>query len=484
MLKKILKYIGLGLLLLVLVLVVKTFYYSSKQVDIDLKDAVTVPESAIQNLTKAIQFKTISREDKELNDTAEFAAFHRFIETTYPLASSMLEKQIFHNYALLYKWQGSDSELKPVVLMAHQDVVPVVEKNWEQAPFSGLNDGTFIWGRGTLDDKGSLISILEAVEQTIALGIIPKRTIYLAFGDDEEVGGKGAKTMAAYLKSQGIKAEMVLDEGMVISSGIVPMLTLPVATIGTSEKGYLTVKLSCEYEGGHSSMPLPETAISVLSKAVVKITDNRPAPRFTQPVNDFMSYIGPEIPWPARIVFANKWLLGGILKSIYTGSGAGNASVRTTTAPTMLQAGIKDNILPTEAFATVNYRLLPGDTKDKMLAYLTDVIDDERIKIEAINLSKDPALISPVDNKAFLILNKTIKESFEKTLVAPTLMLASSDSYHYSEISKNVYRFAPYQLDSNDLARIHGDNERITIENYKKMIGFYFRLLENIQKDF
>lgn len=231
-------------------------------------------------------------------------------------------------------------------------------------------------------------------------------------------------------------------------------------------------------------MPESETAISILSKALVKITDNQPAPEFTPPVRGFLSYIGPEISWPARIVFANQWLLGGVLKSIYTSSGPGNALVRTTTAPTILKAGIKDNVLPTEAMATVNFRLLPGDTSEKVIARLNKEINDDVVSVTAYNNSKEPAEVSPIDCEAFNLLNKTIRESFDNTYVSPTLMTGSSDSYYYSEVSPNIYRFAPYMVTSEDLSRVHGNNERITIENYKAMINFYYWLMKNFQVDF
>ena len=482
--KKALKFLGLVVLVLVVVLLLKTVFYPSKQLDVNTVEVIEINNESVQNLSKAITFKTVSNEDYSLTDTSQFVKFHAFLDSTYPLIFEHLEKEIHGNYALLYKWQGKNTNLKPLVLMAHQDVVPVVEENWEKYPFSGEIDDQFIWGRGTLDDKGSLISIFEAVERLLEEGFTPERTIYLAFGDNEEILGNGAKILAATLKSQGVEAEMVIDEGMVIASGIVPMISKPVALIGTSEKGYLSVELTSKSAGGHSSLPQSETAISILSKALVNITEKQFSPVFTPPVKAFLSYIGPEIPWPARIVFANQWLLGGVLKSIYASSETGNASVRTTTAPTMLNAGIKDNVLPTEAKAIVNFRLLPGYSTDKVIARLNKVINDDRISVTAMENSKEAAKVSPVDCKAFFMLNKTIKECFENTIVAPTLMTGASDSYYFSGVSSHIYRFAPYQITSENLVFMHGDNERITIENYKRMINFYYRLVKNFQDDF
>ncbi len=482
--KKAIKLLGLIVLILIVILVVKTAFYPSKQLNVEPVEAIKISNQSLQNLAKAISFKTISYEDYSLTDTSQFVKFHAFLDSTYPLIFKHLEKEVHGNHALLFKWQGKNKNLKPLILLAHQDVVPVVEENWEKPPFSGKIDDEFIWGRGTLDDKGSLISILEAVERLLEEGVIPERTVYLAFGDDEEINGKGARALAATLKERGVEAEMVLDEGMAITSGIVPMISNPVALIGTSEKGYLSLEITINCAGGHAAMPEAETAISILSNALVKITDNQFAPQFTPPVEGFLSYIGPEIPWPARIVFANQWLLGGVLKSIYTSSGPGNSLVRTTTAPTLLKAGIKDNVLPTVATATVNFRLLPGISTEKVIEHVNEVINDSRVIVTALENLKEPAQVSPIGCEAFIALNKTIRESFENTYVAPTLMTASSDSYYYSEVSPFVYRFAPYHLTSEDLDRLHGDNERITIDNYKAMINFYYRLMKNFQKDF
>jgi len=481
MVKRIFKYFGLALAALLALLVVKTLFYQSKQSDVAYQGPVAVSGQSVANLSKAIQFKTVSNEDFQLVDTAEFAAFHRFLEETYPLVFQNLKNETCHYFAFLFEWPGSNPQLKPVVLMAHQDVVPVVEAEWQKGPFSGEVENGIVWGRGALDDKGSLISIFEAVEKLLSEGFKPERTVFLAFGDDEEVGGKGAQILAKILTDRGVDAEIVLDEGMVISQGIVPMISNPVATVGTSEKGYLSVRLSCNVEGGHSSMPQPETAISILSNAIVNITGHQPPPVFSQPVKDFMAYIGPEIPWPARIVFANRWLLGGVLKSIYTGSGPGNATVRTTTAPTILSSGIKDNILPTTATAVINFRLLPGDTSGKMISFLNKVVGDERVKIEPLEGFRDPAPVSPVDCPAFRILQKTVAQNFENTLVAPTLMLGASDSRSYSAVSKNIYRFAPYKLTPEDMETLHGNNEKIKVEDFKNMIGFYYRFIRNIQ---
>ncbi len=482
--KKALKFFGIIVLVLVVVLLLKTIFYPSKQLNVKPVEAIQINNESVQNLSKAITFKTVSNTDYSLTDTLQFLQFHAFLDSAYPLIFQHLEKEIHGNNALLYRWHGQNSNLKLLILLAQQDVVPAVEENWEKGPFSGEIDDQFIWGRGTIDDKGSLISIFEAVEKLLEEGFTPERTVLLAFNDEQEVSSNGARMLAATLKSRGVDAEMVLDHGGSITSGLVPMISKPVALIGTSEKVFITVELTSKCAGGHPAMPQPETTISILSKALVSITLNQPDPEFTPPIKAFLSYIGPEIPWPARIVFANQWLLSGLLKRIYASSGPGNAAVRTTASPTMLRAGIREDVLPTEARAIIQFGLLPGDTSEKVIARLNKIINDDRVSVTILENPKEPAKVSPINCQAFNLLNKTIKECFANTYVAPILMTASFDGYYYSEVSPNIYRFTPYRSTSEDLARMHSDNERITIENYKEVINFYYRLIKNFQEDF
>ncbi len=483
MFKKIIKFLGILLLVLLVILVVKTAFFTSKQMNVNTVEPIEIASKSVQNLSKALTFKTVSNKDISKIDSLEFIAYHAFIDSAYPLVAANLVKQDFDRYALLYEWNGKDPTLQPIILMAHQDVVPVVEKNWVVPPFSGKIDGTYIWGRGSWDDKGSMIVILESVEKMLSEGFIPERSIYLVFGADEEIYGLGAKSVADELQKRGIRVAMVLDEGMVIAEGSVPMISQPVALVALSEKGKMTVEMNCKCEGGHSSMPQNETTISVLSDAILQLTKHQPAPQFTQPVVEFIRYLGPETSWPARIVFANRWLLGGILKGIYISSPAGNAMLRTTTAPTIVKSGIQDNVLPSEGVATVNFRILPGDNSSKIMERISKYVDEKRITFKPVGNIKEPSKVSPVDGKQFDLLHRTVKECFENTIVAPTLMIGGTDSYQFSNISDAIFRFAPYQITSEELAKNHGDNERLKIESYKAMINFYYRLIKNVQSD-
>ena len=479
--KKVLWSLLLVLGLLIIVIIVNTIAFKSLQIE---SDAITIPafgDSSVAHMSEAVSFPTVSTEIDVPIDTVVFEGFHRFLEEAYPLINRNLKKEVFSFFSLLYTWEGKDPSLKPVILTAHMDVVPAGEvDSWSHPPFSGDNDGTYIWGRGTLDDKASLISIMEAVEELLKEGYTPERTVYLAFGHDEELSGiRGAGVMAEALKERNIEAEYLLDEGYAVTIGMVPMIKKPVALIGTSEKGYLSVAMTVEMEGGHSAYPARESSIIVLNRALNKIVDHQMNARITETVNDFIRYIGPEMPFFAKAIFANKWLFMGIILKIYEGGENSNALVRTTTAPTILTAGIKDNVVPTKAEAVVNFRILPGETSVDVISHLKNVIDDDRVAITILDGMKEPAPVSPVNVPGFEVIHKTLSQVYSGALVAPTMMIASSDSRKYIGVCKKIYNFAPIIVTSEDMERIHGLNERNKIDDYTRGIGFYYQLLKN-----
>jgi len=469
------------IVVLLIVIIIKTIAFRSLQTEAEATSIPVFGNESAENLSKAISFPTISYAIGAPIDTNAFEGFHNFLSEAYPLVGTKLTKEIFSGYSLLYTWEGRNPTLKPVILMAHMDVVPAGEINsWTKPPFSGENDGTYIWGRGTLDDKAAMISIFEAVERLLAENFQPERTVYLAFGHDEEINGlKGAAVMASALKERGVEAEYIVDEGYAVTVAMVPMVSKPVALIGTSEKGYLSVNITVEMEGGHSAYPQKETAITVLVQALDNIVNNQMDARISEPVNDFIRYIGPEMPFYARAIFANKWLFNSIILKIYQGSTTSNALVRTTTAPTIVNAGVKDNVIPTKAEAVVNFRILPGETSADVMEHIKNVISDERVKASMLEGFTEPAPVSPSDGPGFETLLKTIRQVYPEAVVAPTMMLAASDSRKYIEVSKNIYNFAPIIVTSEDLARTHGLDERNKIEDFSRGIGFYYLLIKN-----
>ena len=483
MIKKALKITGIILLLLITVVLVNTFMYTSKQVNYDHVNPITLNDSCVMHLAGAVKFATVSYDDEGKYDSDAMENLIRYLKVTYPYCDSLLKPELINKYSLLYKWQGKDASLKPAILMGHMDVVPAEnsdDQKWDFEPFCGKIDDGYILGRGSLDDKVNVIGILEAVEMLLKDGHQPQRTIYLAFGHDEEIGGEeGAKKIAEYLEANNITAEFALDEGLVITQGIVPGIKPDLAMIGIAEKGYLSVALSVVMEGGHSSMPSKETPIGILSSAIAKLERNKFRARICEPVKLFLDNVGPEMPFFSKIAFANQWLFSGLVISKYEASQSGSATVRTTTAPTIFNSGVKDNVLPAEANATINFRILPGETTDDVIEHVKKVIKDPRVIISTSGNFNEPSPVSDVRSIGYKLIEKSVKQTFKNTLTAPSLVIGATDQKHYTGVTKNLFRFTPFTATSEDLKMIHGVNEKIGIENFKNCVRFYRQLILN-----
>lgn len=484
--KKFFKYAALLLGLLIVVLLIRTFIFSSKQVEISNRAGLPpISDDAVSRLGEAIRFATISHEDPGMMDTAVFKGYLKFLADRFPLTDSLLEKETINTYSLLYTWKGSEDSLKPLILIAHMDVVPDGEENangWEVPAFSGLVKDGMIWGRGSLDDKVSVMGILESVEMLLKSGFKPRRTVILGFGHDEEIGGQeGAVKIVEHLKKKNIKAEFLVDEGMVLTKGVVPGIDKTVALIGIAEKGFLSLQLSVDYAGGHSSMPGRETAISILARAINKLQEHPFDADFSEPVDLFLDHVGPEMPFMQRMAFANRWLFKGMIIKKYEASNSGNATIRTTMAPTIFKGGVKDNVLPSKATAVINFRILPGESIASVMEYVSRIINDERVKMTASNFANEPSPVSNIHGFGFSTLITTTKEVFgNEVITTPSLMIGASDSRHYTPVCDNIYRFLPVTFTSEDLERIHGKNERIAVSDYKKVIAFYWQLIRNV----
>lgn len=483
--KKLLLGLFTVLVLLIAYLLFNTFTFKSKQMEIEPVAQVAIAEQAIEHLQTAIQLKTISHEKPEDFDSIQFELFNSFLKNTYPLTDSLLNHQTFNTYSHLYEWKGSNSSLKPIILMGHLDVVPIASPDkWSVDPFAAeIRDGK-IWGRGTIDDKFSVIGILEAVEMLLHEGFQPERSIYLAFGHDEEVGGDlGAVSIVNTLQSQGVEAEYVLDEGYAITQKLIPGIDPDVAMIGIAEKGSTTIEFTVDMEGGHSSQPASATAIDVLAGAVARLKEKPMEATISEAMAGFIDQLGPEMGLVNKMAFANKGLFKPLIISTYeNASNAGNALVRTTTAPTIFEAGIKENVIPTTARALVNFRIIPGQTAEDVLAHAIEVIDDERVKARFYGFNSEPSPVSPIDSWGYEIINRSINEIFEKTLTAPNLVIAATDSRHYSPLSDNIYRFVPYHINEENISTFHGIDEHILVEDYENAIRFYRQLILNSQQ--
>ena len=332
--------------------------------------------------------------------------------------------------------------------------------------------------------KSSLMAILEAVEALLKDGFRPRRTVFLAFGHDEEIGGlNGARKTADLLRSRNIQPEYVLDEGGLIAKNIIPGVSGPVALVGIAEKGYISLELTVKTEGGHSSMPAKHTALGILSKAIAKLEEN-PFPANMSYSAQFFRYVGPKMPFMRKIIFANLWLFNPLVKNILSKSPEMNAGIRTTTAATMFNAGIKENVLPIQATAVVNFRIMPGEDVGSVVNHVKRIIDDLDVQIRPTDFSSEPSPVSDIYSKSYEIFRNTIHQvvSDKDLIVAPYLFVAATDSRYFTGLSDNVYRFLPTKFYPKDLKRIHGTNERISIEDYARAVKFYYQLIRNSEE--
>ena len=475
--------VGLSILILIIILIIRTLRYTRHHGEKNrfVPGDFAIDEAA-ERLSEAISFETISSQSSEIFNEDAFLKMHRFLDKAFPAIHNNLQKELINNYSLLYTWHGNNPDLKPAMFTCHIDVVPVepgTEDDWEHPPFEGKISGGYIWGRGAMDVQGGVLAIMEAVEHLLKSGLVPERTIYIGFGHDEEVDGdKGAYAIGRLLEQRGIQLEFLLDEGTPIVHDVLPDLPNPVALVAVAEKGYLSLELSTSAEGGHSSVPQGLTSIAVLSEAIHKLENNPIRGKVDGLVKKTMEAIGPQLPFFYRIVMANLWIFRGLVKRELERMPATKAAMRTTIATTIFESGIKENVLPTQARAIVNFRIHPNDTIETVKQHVNKSINDPRIVIRELHGSINPSQVSDVEQPAYRNLRKTIKKVFPEVVVAPTLMIGATDARHYSRLTSNIYRFIPLRADESDLDRVHGTNERLSKQNYHEMIFFYSQMIK------
>lgn len=486
MIKRVFLFVLAAVLLLGAAVAVNTARQGSRQLEVAAAPPLALDTQAVADkLAGAIRFQTVSSLEDADRNADEFRKLHAYLEQRFPLVHSKLKRESVNGLSLLYTWQGSDPNAKPIALMAHQDVVPIspgTEGKWQQPPFGGVLRDGFVWGRGAWDDKANLISELQAVEMLLASGFQPRQTVYLVFGADEEVGGlRGAQQIVKLLQQRKVRLDFVVDEGLLITEGIMPGLAKPAALIGIAEKGYLSVVMKVPATPGHSSMPPPPgtSAIGMMSAALRRLDDRQLPGNIRGVAREMFETIAPEMSGFQRVALSNLWLFGPLVQKQLEKGASTNAMLRTTTALTTFHAGNKDNVVPGEAEATVNFRLLPGDTRDAVMEHVREAAGD-RFELKVLPGSAEPSPVSPTASSSYQLINRTVRSLFPGTIVAPGLMIGATDSRYFAAVSDHVYRFSPVRAGPQDLARFHGTNERISVANLGELVRFYHQLLRNL----
>ncbi len=470
-------FIGAAAVILIGVVIVRTLAFRPKKEAAYPDFPVRCDEKkAVGDLAAMVRCKTVSDTDEEKENEEEFEKFEALLPVLFPLVDKACAFEKLGKRSLLFRWQGKDPSVSRV-LMAHYDVVSVEQSLWKKPAFDAVLEDGVLWGRGTLDTKGTLNGILQAAEQLIAEGFQPKNDIYFAFSGNEETNGYGAPTIVRYFREKGIRPALVCDEGGAVVEKVFPGVSQPCALIGIPEKGLCTLRFAVEGKGGPASAPPPHTAVGKLSRACACAEDHPFPARFSKPAKEMFDILGRRSTFAYRMIFANLWLFGGLLNKICKKSGGElNALMRTTVAFTQMSGSKGMNVLPPYADMVANLRLMCGDTVESAKKYLTDVIGDEDVRIETV-YGMDPSNISETQGEAWDMMKRAVSQTWLGALVSPYLMLACSDSRHYGEISDHVYRFSAMALSKEERASIHGNDERIPVEKIAQTVCFYLRLI-------
>lgn len=443
-----------------------------------------VSESTVKHLAEAIAFKTVSLQDRSKIDYTEYTDFLAYLRQTYPRVFTELRVDVIADYSLVITWEGSDGNLDAVLFDSHYDVVPVepgTEGDWIHAPYSGAVADGYLWGRGALDDKATVITTLEAMETLLGSGFQPARTLLFSFAHDEEIGGNsGAANIVKHLESRNVKLAYMVGEGGQIVEGSPLREDGDVAMIGLSEKGYITLKFYAEGDGGHSSAPVENNALIRLAKAMVRLHENPFDTELVSPVTDMLKVVGKAQGGIKGFVYEQQWLTEPLLLSVMEGSPSSQALIRNTTAVTMFNAGVKENVISQRAEATANFRLLPGYSQQRFLDRIAEIIDDDQIEIEVLTALGVGVPVADVDGVGFQRVKQAILKVHPDALVAPSLLGASTDSPHYVNIAPDIYRFHPFSVPLDHADTVHGTNERISLQSLSRAMGISTELIRSV----
>jgi len=436
--------------------------------------------AAVARLQTLLRIPTVSYPDESLIDWAPFDLFIATLAELYPQVHARLDHDVVEGHSLVFRWPGRNSD-EPSVLMAHYDVVPATDFGWKRPPFagelSGRGEDELIWGRGTLDNKGAVASILEAVETQLTAGLVPAQDIYLVFTHNEESAGGAAPAVVALLESRGIRPALVLDEGGAVVEDVFPGVAAPVAVVGVTEKGQADLRLVVEELGGHASTPPAVTATVRLAKAIVRLND-RPFPASFSPIAiEMFRTLGDHATGTTGRAFRNlRFTKGALLRRMASSGNELNAMVRTTQAVTMLSAGQAPNALAERAEANVNVRIAVGMTVDDVIAHVEKAINDPAVRVELVHgqIAPPASLLSGI---GWEVLRSTIQATYPGTVVTPYVQNGATDSRHFARISRAVYRFTPFEMSKEERDTLHAKNERMHVATYLRGIEFYSALV-------
>ena len=443
------------------------------------------PESTGQNravakLQALIRIPTVSHRDPELVDRAAFDRLLVELATQFPLLHERLTLIRVGSHGLLFHWAGESAE-RPVVLMAHTDVVPV-EGTWQHPAFDAVIADGVLWGRGTLDDKGCLVGICEAVETLLERDFTPAQDVWLSFGCDEEISGTAAPDAVGELSARGVRPWFVLDEGGAVAHDAFPGVSRPVAVIGVTEKGVTSVELRVEGRGGHASMPPPMGPTARIARAILRLEGAPFRASLPAPTVELLTRLAPHAPAPLRPLMANASRLSPVLTRALVAAGPESAAmVRTTAAVTTLSGSPALNVIAATAKAGVNLRIMVGDTVTGALDHLRAAIKDDQVWLDVVETG-EPSPVSPfLGDAAFELLEEVIGEVFPDAIPAPYVMMAATDSRHFTEICERVYRFAPFRMSRAQRESIHSYDERINVADFIAGVGWYRTLIERVR---
>ena len=435
----------------------------------------------IVKLQRLVQIPTVSNADPDLIDAAAFDRLLSTLAELFPLVHERLELTRVGTHGLLLHWRGA-ADTRPVVLMAHLDVVPVdADSGWTHPAFEGVIADGFLWGRGTLDDKNCVVGICEAVESLLAQDFTPAQDIWLSFGSNEEVFGTDAQDAVTVLTERGVRPWLVIDEGGAVAHDAFPGITRPIAVVGVAEKGATSFEMRAEGRGGHSSMPARMGPTARLARAILRLERSPFPAKLPAPAIELFSRLAPHAPAALRPLMANASRLAPLLTRALVLAGAEPAALaRTTVAVTTLSGSPALNVIASTAKAGVNVRIMPGETVAQARRHLEKAIGDEHVHLDLLE-SSEPSPISLFDGEpAFALVEECVAEVFPDAVTSPYVLMGATDSRFFTAICDRVYRFAPFRMSKAQRESIHAYDERIGVDDFAEGVRWYTRLIEKV----